>query len=270
MRVIIQRVLNASVSVKGKTISQIGKGLLVLVGITNGDTVQDADYCVRKILGLRLWDDEKNNKPWAKSVVDMKYEVLCVSQFTLHVYLKGNHCDYSAAMKSKEAKPFYESILQMLRTSYSVDTIKDGEFGADMQVSLVNDGPVTVPIDTKSYEGLQFQPLKADRSVSKKNTASSSSSSSSSSSASSSSAISECSDPSSSSAASSSAAQTSQNRPKKDKSAAKPKSKTKPEKTRSEQKAPTNATTKLDSEKSTLSAEKSKETDDVLKVSSKS
>lgn len=130
-------------------VSSIGRGLCVLLGISVEDTQKDADYIVRKILNLRLFSDE-NGKGWTKSVMDLNYEVLCVSQFTLQCILKGNKPDFHAAMPTELAQPFYDSILENMRSSYKPELIKDGKFGALMQVHIQNDGPVTIELMSPS------------------------------------------------------------------------------------------------------------------------
>lgn len=147
MKVIIQRVTKASVSVGEDLISSIGKGLCVLVGISRKDTPKDAEYLVRKILNLRIFDSDEG-KRWDKSVMDKQYELLCVSQFTLDVIMKGNKPDFHEAMGPDLSQQFYENFLQQLRAAYSEEKIKDGKFGAMMQVHIQNDGPVTIPLES--------------------------------------------------------------------------------------------------------------------------
>ncbi|KAM3622937.1 uncharacterized protein V6R79_005059 [Siganus canaliculatus] len=147
MRAIIQRVTTASVTVGEEQVSSIGRGLCVLLGISTDDTQRDADYIVRKILNLRLFDDE-NGRAWSKSVMDRDFEVLCVSQFTLQCILKGNKPDFHTAMPAELSQPFYNSILENLRTTYKPELIKDGKFGAYMQVHIQNDGPVTIELNS--------------------------------------------------------------------------------------------------------------------------
>ncbi|XP_053567976.1 D-aminoacyl-tRNA deacylase 1 [Bombina bombina] len=146
MRAIIQRVTQASVTVGEEQISSIGRGICVLLGISVEDTQKDVDYMVRKILNLRVFSDE-NGKQWCKSVMDKQYEVLCVSQFTLQCILKGNKPDYHMAMPSEQAEPFYNDFLQQMRRAYKPELIKDGKFGAYMQVHIQNDGPVTIELE---------------------------------------------------------------------------------------------------------------------------
>ncbi|KAJ3615143.1 hypothetical protein NHX12_018711 [Muraenolepis orangiensis] len=145
MRAIIQRVTKASVTVGEEQVSSIGRGLCVMLGISVEDTQKDLDYVVRKILNLRLFDDD-NGRPWTKSVMDREFEVLCVSQFTLQCVLKGNKPDFHGAMHAELAQPFYNSLLETLRCSYKPELIKDGQFGAYMQVTIQNDGPVTIDL----------------------------------------------------------------------------------------------------------------------------
>jgi len=127
-------------------VSKINKGLLVLVGIHKEDTQDDIDFIIKKLLNLRLFDFD--NKFCEKSVKDLSLEILCVSQFTLYASCKkGNRPSFDKAMSPKEAKVFYSNFLNKLKQQHS--KVKDGEFGAYMQVSLVNDGPVTIVLDRK-------------------------------------------------------------------------------------------------------------------------
>ncbi|CAH3194626.1 unnamed protein product, partial [Porites evermanni] len=132
--------------VDGEVISSIGKGLCVLVGISKYDTSKEIEYMVRKILNLRVFDD--NGQRWKKSVVDKNLEILCVSQFTLQAVLKGNKPDYHLAMGGDQSETFYQDFLQHMRSTYRVDAVKDGKFGAYMQVHIQNDGPVTISLET--------------------------------------------------------------------------------------------------------------------------
>lgn len=152
MRAVVQRVLSASVEVEGRVVSAIGPGLLVLVGVHEADTDADADYICRKVLNMRLFPNEKTEKAWDQSVLQRKFEVLLVSQFTLYGILKGNKPDFHVAMPPAKAKPFYASLVEKFQKSYSADAVKDGIFGAMMKVSLVNDGPVTMQVDSSSLQ----------------------------------------------------------------------------------------------------------------------
>ncbi|KAJ1978505.1 D-tyrosyl-tRNA(Tyr) deacylase [Dimargaris xerosporica] len=148
MRAVIQRVTEASVAVNGEVISSIGKGLCVLIGITHEDEAKDIDYMVRKVLNLRLFDDE-TGKMWRKSAKDLGLEILSVSQFTLYAKAKGNKPDFHCAMPGSASKDYYHTFLEQLRAAYDPTKIKDGEFGAMMSVNIVNDGPVTIQLDSR-------------------------------------------------------------------------------------------------------------------------
>lgn len=148
MKAVIQRVSAAKVVVGESVISSISRGLCVLVGICNEDSINDVNFLVQKLLSLRVFDDE-SGKRWQKSVKDYNLEILCVSQFTLYHRLKGNKPDFHLAMKGAEAQSLYNSFLEKLRNSYQTEKIKDGKFGAMMQVHIVNDGPVTLEIESR-------------------------------------------------------------------------------------------------------------------------
>ncbi|KGN64710.1 hypothetical protein Csa_014221 [Cucumis sativus] len=149
MRAVVQRVASASVQVDGRTVSEIGPGLLVLVGLHDSDSDTDAEYICRKVLNMRLFPNESTGKAWDLNVMQKNYEVLLVSQFTLYGMLKGNKPDFHVAMPPQRAKPFYASVVERFGKSYNPDAIKDGVFGAMMKVNLVNDGPVTMQIDSQ-------------------------------------------------------------------------------------------------------------------------
>ncbi|KAL8108148.1 uncharacterized protein LOC141670536 isoform X1 [Apium graveolens] len=148
MRAVVQRVASASVEVEGRTVSSIGPGLLVLVGIHDSDVDSDADYICRKVLNMRLFPNDTAGKSWDRNVMQMNYEVLLVSQFTLYGILKGNKPDFHLAMSPGRAKPFYNSVVERFGKAYRTDAVKDGIFGAMMKVNLVNDGPVTMHLDS--------------------------------------------------------------------------------------------------------------------------
>lgn len=150
MRAVIQRVSKASVTIDGKVHSQIGDGLLVLLGIEDADTDGDIEWLSGKIVNLRIFNDE--NGVMNLSVTDKKGEVMLVSQFTLHASTKkGNRPSYIKASKPDIAIPLYEKMIHQLSADLG-QAIKTGEFGADMKVELLNDGPVTIVIDTKNKE----------------------------------------------------------------------------------------------------------------------
>lgn len=147
MRVLIQRVTTASVTIEQQRKSKIDKGLLVFVGIEEDDNQEDIDWLCKKISQMRLFDDE--NGVMNLSVMDVDGEILVVSQFTLHASVKkGNRPSYIRAAKPEIAIPLYESFCSTLGKLIH-KTIQTGEFGADMQVELVNDGPVTIWVDSK-------------------------------------------------------------------------------------------------------------------------
>ena len=150
MRVVIQRVSEASVKVNGEIVGAIDKGLLVLLGIEDEDTDEDIIWLSNKIVNLRIFNDE--NDVMNKSVLDVDGNILLVSQFTLHASTKkGNRPSYIKASKPDFAVPMYEKMIAQLEKDLG-KSIGTGEFGADMQVELVNDGPVTIFIDSKSKE----------------------------------------------------------------------------------------------------------------------
>ena len=150
MRVVIQRVLEASVSISGTETASIGPGLLVLLGIGEEDGSADIDWLVRKIASLRVFDDEAG--VMNLSVADVNGDVLVVSQFTLMASTKkGNRPAYIRAARPEVAIPLYEQFCAALEATLG-KPVPTGTFGADMQVSLVNDGPVTICIDTKNKE----------------------------------------------------------------------------------------------------------------------
>ena len=150
MRVVIQRVLEASVSISGAVTAVIGPGLLVLLGICEEDGADDIDWLVRKIAGLRIFDDEAG--VMNVDVRDAGGDVLVVSQFTLLASTrKGNRPSYIRAARPEVAIPLYEQFCASLEAALG-RPVPTGTFGADMQVSLVNDGPVTICIDTKNKE----------------------------------------------------------------------------------------------------------------------
>lgn len=150
MRAVIQRVSEASVKVDGSVTGSIATGLLVLVGIEDADTMEDVIWLSNKIVNMRIFDDE--NGVMNKSVIDIGGDVLLVSQFTLHASTKkGNRPSYIKASKPDVAIPLYEKIIAQLQNDLN-KKIETGVFGADMKVHLLNDGPVTIVIDTKNKE----------------------------------------------------------------------------------------------------------------------
>jgi D-aminoacyl-tRNA deacylase len=150
MRTVIQRVLNAAVRIEGKVTGKIDKGLLVLLGIEDADTAEDTEWLSSKIINLRIFDDEQG--VMNLSVKDSAGDILLVSQFTLHASTKkGNRPSYIKASKPEVAIPMYEQMIAQLEKELG-KKIQTGVFGADMKVELLNDGPVTIIIDSKNRE----------------------------------------------------------------------------------------------------------------------
>ena len=149
MRLVVQRVKSASVSVEGNTVSQIGPGLLALVGLHHHDTESDLQYCCKRLLACKLWEND-NGGMWRHSVKQRNLSCLLVSQFTLYGTLsKKNQPDYKMAMKTGPAEKMYNAFVAMVREQYEADKVEDGVFGALMDISLVNDGPVTIIIESE-------------------------------------------------------------------------------------------------------------------------
>ena len=148
MIAVIQRVSRANVKIDSKIHSEINEGLLVLLGITHDDTIEDVKWLNQKIVNLRIFNDE--NGVMNLSCLDVNGEVLIVSQFTLHAKTKkGNRPSYIEAAKHETAIPLYEKIIKNTEIELK-KPVKSGVFGADMKIELVNDGPVTIIIDTKN------------------------------------------------------------------------------------------------------------------------
>ena len=150
MRIVIQRVSEASVTISKEKVAEIDNGLLILIGIEDSDTNEDINWLVGKISNLRIFPDE--NEVMNLSVKDVNGEIIVVSQFTLHASTKkGNRPSYIKAAKSDLAIPMYEKFVSQLENELG-KKIQTGQFGADMKVALVNDGPVTIIIDSKNKE----------------------------------------------------------------------------------------------------------------------
>lgn len=148
MIAVIQRVSESSVKIDGKIKSQIGLGLMILLGIEDADGSEDIEWLSKKIVNLRIFPDE--NGVMNRSLLDVEGEILLISQFTLHASTKkGNRPSYIKAAKPDVAIPLYQKMILALENELG-KTIGTGEFGADMKVSLINDGPVTILIDTKN------------------------------------------------------------------------------------------------------------------------
>jgi D-tyrosyl-tRNA(Tyr) deacylase len=150
MKIALQRVSSASVQINGKVKSNIGQGLLVLLGIADDDTPEDADWLIKKIVAMRIFSDSAGLMNL--SVKDVKGDLLVVSQFTLHASTKkGNRPSFIKAARPDKAIPLYEYFIKNLENELG-KPVGTGTFGADMQISLINDGPVTIIVDSKSRE----------------------------------------------------------------------------------------------------------------------
>ncbi len=150
MKIVIQRVSKASVTIQQHKVAEIQEGLLILLGIVNEDTLEDINWLVRKVSNLRVFNDE--NSIMNKSLIDIDGNVIVVSQFTLHASTKkGSRPSYMKAAKSDVAIPLYQQFVVSLEKELN-KKVQTGEFGADMKVELLNDGPVTIVIDSKIKE----------------------------------------------------------------------------------------------------------------------
>lgn len=150
MRAVLQRVTEASVTIKTKKVAAIQKGLVLLIGIEDASNQDDINWLASKIVNLRIFDDE--NGVMNLSVKDSDGDIIVVSQFTLHAQTKkGNRPSYIKASKPEYAIPMYEAFIQQIEKELG-KKVQTGQFGADMKVALINDGPVTIIIDTKNKE----------------------------------------------------------------------------------------------------------------------
>ena len=150
MRVVIQRVTEANVKIDGTVAGEIGSGLMILVGIEEADGADDIAWLTKKIVNLRIFDDE--NGVMNRSILDCGGDILLISQFTLHaITAKGNRPSYIKAAKPEISVPLYEAFIKSLEEAMG-KSIETGRFGADMKVSLINDGPVTILMDSKRKE----------------------------------------------------------------------------------------------------------------------
>lgn len=150
MRIVIQRVKHASVTIEGAVKSSIQQGYLILLGVCEEDTIDDVDWLVRKVIGLRVFDDEQG--VMNRSIMDVGGEIIVVSQFTLFAsYKKGNRPSWLRAARHEISIPLYGAFCQRLSEALG-KPVGTGEFGADMKVELLNDGPVTICMDTKNKE----------------------------------------------------------------------------------------------------------------------
>lgn len=150
MRVILQRTLRAEVRIDGETVGKIGKGFMLLVGVTHGDTNADADWIAKKVAGMRVFEDNEGKMNLA--LKDVSGEILSISQFTLYAdCIKGNRPSFINAARPETAEPLYDYFNQQLRETYGLH-VETGRFGADMKVDFINDGPVTIVLDSPSKD----------------------------------------------------------------------------------------------------------------------
>mmetsp|Transcript_12175 Transcript_12175/g.17725 ORF Transcript_12175/g.17725 Transcript_12175/m.17725 type:complete len:147 (+) Transcript_12175:111-551(+) len=145
MKVVIQRVLNGSVHVGQECVGAIGPGLVVLLGISRNDTLEDVQKLARKVLSVRLWSGEKR---WSLNVTQKDFEVLVISQFTLYGVLKGNRPDFHMAMQPEQAQELYLQFVEELKKNYFPNKIQTGAFGQYMNIHMTNDGPVTIELQS--------------------------------------------------------------------------------------------------------------------------
>lgn len=159
MKLVIQRVSRASVTVDGEVVGKIGNGLALLLGIENGDTMDQALQLATKVLKIRLWPDKKDaNKQWSSSVVDNDFELLVVSQFTLFATFKKPKPDFHQAMGGDEARAIYEGFVEKCRKELRPDRVATGVFGAMMSVDICNEGPVTVELVAEAASSSEASP----------------------------------------------------------------------------------------------------------------
>lgn len=150
MRVVIQRVKSACCHIAGERYSEIGKGMVILVGIGNDDGEEDIAWLVKKIVALRIFDDEAG--VMNRSVEDVEGDIMLISQFTLHAMTKkGNRPSWIKAAPEAVSRPLYEKFIEEVKRNFK-GSVATGSFGADMQIELINDGPVTILMDTKNRE----------------------------------------------------------------------------------------------------------------------
>ena len=159
MRALISRVLSASVAVDGLTISSIERGLLVLIGVGNADTTDDVKWITTKLLNARLFSSPESGKAWSKSATHLSLPLLLVSQFTLHGSLRKAQPDFHHAAKADSARFLFDSLIGELRKTHGEEMIQIGAFGEMMQVASVNDGPVTLWLDSHNRDNDYYEPI---------------------------------------------------------------------------------------------------------------
>lgn len=158
MKLVIQRVARAEVIVDGTIISSIKNGIFALVGIGRDETIEDVAWCTKRLTSMKLWPNE-DGKPWKSSVSDIGGDILLVSQFTLHAQASGSKLDFHRA--GSNAEPVFNAFVDAVRSEYTPEKVCTGMFGAMMQCSLVNDGPVTITLDSRNRKNKDVTPLPA-------------------------------------------------------------------------------------------------------------
>ena len=157
MRVLLQRVCSAEVRVGGRVVGAIGRGLLALVGVGEGDTTADAEFVARRLLALRVFEDA-GGRAWAASVASLGLSVLLVSQFTLHASSRKTKPSFQRALSGEKARPLFDHVVRLCRAEPGLAAVETGAFGEHMEVALVNSGPVTLWLDSKNPHDLPWGP----------------------------------------------------------------------------------------------------------------
>eukprot|EP00826_Nyctotherus_ovalis_P037331 TRINITY_DN3398_c0_g1_i10.p2 TRINITY_DN3398_c0_g1~~TRINITY_DN3398_c0_g1_i10.p2 ORF type:complete len:172 (+),score=34.53 TRINITY_DN3398_c0_g1_i10:890-1405(+) len=166
MRLLIQRILRGAVTVEGKLVGKVNKGIHILLGVTHGDTEADIEHMINRVLALNLWEkgnSTMNQKTWDTNLVQNGYDIMVVSQFTLYGYLKGNKPDFHKALEHEQAKDLYIKFVEVLQAKYAKDKVQTGAFGEYMNVELENDGPVTLIIESAPKSAVE--PAEVKKSV---------------------------------------------------------------------------------------------------------
>ena len=151
MRIVVQRVSDAKLSVEEKVLAEIKEGLVVFVGFYDGDNDTALDNIVDKVLNLKLWED-KSGSMWKESVKSLNHEILLVPNFTLYAATKGGKMDFHLAMKADKSKIIFQKFVELFQKKYEENKIKQGEFGAHMKINLTNDGPITIELNEEEIK----------------------------------------------------------------------------------------------------------------------
>lgn len=151
MRIVVQRVSDAKLSVEEKVLAEIKEGLVVFVGFYDGDNDTALDNIVDKVLNLKLWED-KSGSMWKESVKSLNHEILLVPNFTLYAATKGGKMDFHLAMKADKSKIIFQKFVELFQKKYEENKIKQGEFGAHMKINLTNDGPINIELNEEEIK----------------------------------------------------------------------------------------------------------------------